>query len=55
LNNAVAAAALTEEQAHGKQIMLVAKDVEKRGRELVGSSCGNEIEVIGLDEGRREV
>jgi hypothetical protein len=43
LNDAVAAAVLAEVEDRGKQIVLVAKDVERRGVELVGSRCGSEI------------
>ena len=39
LDNAVAAAVLAGGQDRGKQILMVAKDVEKRGGELVGSRC----------------
>lgn len=39
LDDAVAAAVLAEGQDRGKQILMTAKDVEKRGSELVGSRC----------------
>jgi hypothetical protein len=47
LDNAVAAAVLAESQDRGKQILMIAKDVEKRGGELVGSRC--EDDVVGLE------
>ncbi|KAM0704475.1 hypothetical protein Q7P35_008709 [Cladosporium inversicolor] len=47
LDDAVAAAVLTEGQDRGKQILMIAKDVEKRGGELVGSRC--EDDVVELD------
>jgi hypothetical protein len=43
LDDAVAAAVQAEVEDHGKQIVLVAKEVEQRGEELVGSRCGSEI------------
>lgn len=43
LGNAVAAAVLAEGQDRGKQILMIAKDVEKRGGDLVGSRCEDEI------------
>jgi hypothetical protein len=39
LDNAVAAAVLAGGQDRGKQILMIAKDAEKRGGELVGSRC----------------
>ena len=43
LDDAVAAAVLAEGQGLGKQILMIAKDVEKRGAELVGSRCEDDI------------
>lgn len=39
LDSAVAAAVLAEGQDRGEQIVMIARDVEKRGGELVGSRC----------------
>jgi hypothetical protein len=46
LDNAVAAAILPEGQDRGKQILMIAKDVEKRGGDLVGSRCENDVEEL---------
>jgi hypothetical protein len=43
LDDTMAAAVLAEVEDRGKQIVLVAKDVEQRGGELVGSRCVSEI------------
>jgi len=44
LNDAVAAAVLAEGEDRGKQILMVAKVVEKRGVELMENWCKDEIE-----------
>ncbi|GAB7324564.1 hypothetical protein MBLNU13_g08463t1 [Cladosporium sp. NU13] len=43
LDDAVSAAVLAEGQNRGKQILMIAKDVEKRGGELVGSRCEDDV------------
>ena len=43
LDNAVAAAVLAGRQDRGKQILMIAKDVEKRGGHLVGSRCEDDV------------
>jgi hypothetical protein len=43
LNDAVAAAVLAERQNRGKHILMVAKVVEKRGVELIGSRCEDDV------------
>lgn len=43
LDNAVAAAVLAEGQYRGKQILMIAKDIKKRGGELVGSRCEDDV------------
>lgn len=43
LDDAVAVAALAAGQDRGKQIMLVAREVEKMGGELIGSRCEDEV------------
>lgn len=43
LDNAVAAAVLAEGQDRGKQVLMIAEDVEKRGGDLVGSRCEDDI------------
>jgi hypothetical protein len=46
LDNAVAAAVLVGAEDRGKQILMIAKDVEKRGGELVGSRCEDDVEEL---------
>jgi len=43
LDDAVAAAVLAEERDRGKQILMIAKDVGKRGDELVDSRCEDDV------------
>lgn len=43
LDDVVAAAVLAEGQDRGKQILMIAKDVEKRGGELLDSRCEDEL------------
>jgi hypothetical protein len=43
LDDVVAAAALAEGQDRGKQILMIARDVEKRGGELVDSRCEDNV------------
>jgi hypothetical protein len=49
LDDTVAAAVLAEAEDRGKQIVIVAKDVEQRGGELVGSRCGSGSEIVEID------
>jgi len=43
LDDAVAAAVLAEERDRGKQILMIAKDIGKRGGELLDSRCEEEV------------
>lgn len=50
VDDALAAALLAEKDDRGKQVTLFFASIEKKGRELLGCRCVDEIEIVNLED-----